>query len=297
MRILVSGVHGQIGYELARSMLPLGEVVGLSRSGMDLSDADRIREVVRTVAPDLVVNAGAYTAVDKAESEAGRKEALAINVRALEVLAEETRRLGIPVVHYSSDYVYDGRGSAPFRESDPTAPLGVYGMTKRDGDLALMAGNPRHLILRVSWVVGAHGQNFARTMLRLGRERDRLAVVADQVGVPTPAPFIADLTAQLAARMQRQDPDGFAYGLYNAVPAGETSWFEYARFVLQEARSSGVDLRVQPEDIEPLATADYPTAAARPLNSRLDTTRLRAVFGVHLPDWRIPLSQVLRWLW
>jgi dTDP-4-dehydrorhamnose reductase len=211
------------------------------------------------------------------------------------VLGEEAAALGIPVVHYSTDYVFDGSGSRPWSESDTPNPLNVYGASKWAGEQALAEANPRHLILRTSWVVGAHGANFARTMLRLAAERERLTVVADQVGAPTPAALLADLTAQLASEMLGEGAaTSFPWGTYHVAAAGETTWCDCARFVIAEAIAAGKALKVHPESVQPIATADYPTPARRPLNSRLDTRRFRETFGLRLPPWEEGLRHTLR---
>jgi dTDP-4-dehydrorhamnose reductase len=291
MRILLTGKDGQVGFELRRALAPLGEVVALGRGDCDLADADALRALVRRVAPDVIVNPAAWTAVDLAESEAAA--ASAVNARAPGVLGEEGARLGALVVHYSTDYVFDGRKDGPYTEADSPNPLGVYGRTKLAGERALAETNPRHLILRSSWIVGAHGANFARTMLRLGAERDRLSVVADQVGAPTSAALLADVSAHLIRQYGREGAAAFPYGTYHAAASGDTSWYEYARFILGAARAAGVRLRAGPEDVLPLTTAQYPTAAQRPANSRLATCRLRTTFDLTLPPWQDGVRQVL----
>jgi dTDP-4-dehydrorhamnose reductase len=290
MRILVTGALGQVGFELQRALAPLGEPVAVGRADCDLADAGAIRALLREMRPALVVNPAAYTAVDKAESD--RDAAYAVNATAVGIIGEEAARLGVPVIHYSTDYVFDGSGSRPWTESDTPNPLSVYGASKWAGEQALAQANPRHLILRTSWVVGAHGANFAKTMLRLAAERERLTVVADQVGAPTPAALLADLTAHLASEILGGD-DAFPWGTYHVAAAGETSWCDYARFVIAEAIAAGKTLKARPEDVQPIATADYPTAARRPLNSRLDTQRFRSTFGLRLPPWQESLRHTL----
>ena len=290
MTILVTGALGQVGFELQRALAPLAEVAAVDVVDCDLADAHALRALVRRVQPVLIVNPAAYTAVDKAESE--QALAYAVNATAPRVLGEEAAALGIPVVHYSTDYVFDGSGSRPWAESDTPNPLSVYGSSKWAGEQALAEANPRHLILRTSWVVGAHGANFARTMLRLAAERERLTVVADQVGAPTPASLLADLTAQLASEMLGEG--AFPWGTYHVAAAGETTWCDYARFVIAEAIAAGKALKAQPESVQPIATAGYPTPARRPLNSRLDTRRFRETFGLRLPPWQEGLRHTLR---
>ncbi len=293
MKLLVLGKNGQVGWELRRSLAPLGEVIALGSGSEgdlcgDLSQFDALRATIRAIRPDVIVNAGAYTAVDKAESEPER--AMAINGIAPGVLAEEAARLDAWLVHYSTDYVFDGSGCAPWREADVTAPLNTYGRTKLAGEQAIQAAWRKHLIFRTSWVYGEHGNNFIKTMLRLAQERDSLNVIDDQIGAPTGADLIADVTAS-AIRKALQD-DTVA-GLYHLAGAGETSWFGYARHVLEQARERGVALRVQPEQIGAIPTSAYPTPAQRPGNSRLDTSKLRATFGVELPEWRDSVTSVL----
>ena len=296
MRILLFGKGGQVGWELQRSLAPLGELVALdtdcndARCG-DFTNLAGIAATVRQVAPDVIVNAAAYTAVDKAESDIER--ARTINALAPGVLADEAQRLGAWLVHYSTDYVFDGHGDQPWREEDSTNPLSVYGQTKHEGELAV-ARCERHLIFRTSWVYAARGANFARTMLRLAEERDQLRVIDDQIGAPTGAELLADVTA-LALRSANDRPS--LAGLYHLVAGGATSWHGYAQFVLACAQRAGRTLRVVPEAIEAIPTSAYPTPATRPHNSRLDTSKLQAAFGLHLPPWQVGVERVIReWL-
>lgn len=291
MKILLTGKNGQVGFELQRALAPLGELVAVGRNQCDLGDAAAIRELIRAVKPGLIVNAAAYTAVDQAESEQATAEA--VNARAPGVIGEEAARLGAWVVHFSTDYVFDGAKRGAYVEADATAPQCAYGRSKRDGELALQASGARHLILRASWVVGAHGSNFAKTMLRLAGEREQLSVVADQFGVPTPAALLADLTALLARQVQLQGSHDFAFGLYHVAPAGETNWHAYACYVIGEAIRAGRQLKAKPEDVRAITTAEYPTLARRPSNSRLDTTRFRQTFGLQLPSWQSGLQHIL----
>lgn len=292
MKILLLGKNGQVGWELQRALAPLGALVALDRAGADglrgdLEDLDGLAHTVRKLAPGLIVNAAAYTAVDKAETDLTRAQC--INAEAPGVLAKAAAEVGALLVHYSTDYVFDGSGDKPWREDSPTGPLSVYGRTKLAGEAAIRASGCRHLIFRTSWVHAARGGNFARTMLRLAAERERLTVIADQIGAPTGADLIADVSAH-AIRASLAAPE--RCGTYHLVADGETSWHGYARFVIETARELGVALKV--EEIAPIATRDYPTAAARPLNSRLDTQRLRATFGLHVPDWRDGVARMLR---
>jgi len=291
MKILLLGKNGQVGWELQRALAPLGEVVALDRRttpAADLSDPESLAAIVRDVRPDAIVNAAAHTAVDKAESEAAL--ARAVNTTAPAVLAREAAALGAWLVHYSTDYVFDGSGTAPWTESAPVAPLSVYGQTKADGEAAIRLSGCRHLVFRTSWVYAAHGGNFAKTMLRLARERDRLTVVADQFGAPTGADLIADITAH-ALRTALSRPE--VSGTYHLVAAGETSWHGYARHVIEHARAAGQEIRVPADAIEPVPTSAFPTPARRPANSRLDTTRLRNTFGLTLPSWQSGVDRLL----
>jgi dTDP-4-dehydrorhamnose reductase len=292
VKILVTGKNGQVGFELLRALAPLGEVVAVDHTECDLADADAVRALVRRVAPDVIVNPAAYTAVDKAESD--QETAFAVNAQAPGVLGEEAARLGALVVHYSTDYVFDGNKDGSYSETDQPDPQSVYGSTKYAGERALAEANPRHLVLRTSWVVGAHGGNFAKTMLRLAGERERLTVVADQFGAPTSAALLADLTAQLVRQYQREGADTFPYGTYHVSATGETSWCDYARFVIQEALDAGKSLKAGPDAVAPLTTADYPTPAKRPANSRLDTTHFRTTFNLRLPPWQEGVRHVLQ---
>jgi dTDP-4-dehydrorhamnose reductase len=291
VKILLTGKNGQVGFELRRALAPLGEVVALDLHECDLSDANAVREVVRRIAPDVIVNPAAYTAVDKAESD--QETADAVNARAPGIFGEEAARLGALVVHYSTDYVFDGGKAGAYSENDAPAPQSVYGSTKLAGELALAAANPRHLILRTSWVVGAHGGNFAKTMLRLAAEREQLSVVADQFGAPTSAALLAVLTAQLVRQYAREGSKSFPYGTYHVTASGETNWCDYARFVLGAAQASGKALKAGPGQVVPVKTEQYPTPAKRPANSRLDTSRFRGTFGLRLPAWQEGLSHVL----
>ncbi len=292
MKILLTGKHGQVGFELQRALAPLGEVHAVDYTECDLADATAISTLVRSVRPDLIVNPAAYTAVDKAESEPGL--AHAINAVAPGVLGTEAEKLGAWVVHYSTDYVFDGRKSGVYMEDDLTNPLGVYGRTKQDGEIALQKSGARYLIFRTSWVVGAHGNNFAKTILRLALEREQLNVVADQYGAPTSAALLADITAQVVRQRQREGDENFPFGLYHLVAGGETTWCEYARFVVSETLAAGKPLKLVPEAIRGICSSDYPTAAKRPANSRLDTGKLRRTFGFELPDWQNGVRHVLQ---
>ena len=294
MNLLLLGCNGQVGWELQRALAPLGTVTACDfdtdgEYRADFSDPGSLAPLVRRLRPDVIVNAAAHTAVDKAESEPELAQAL--NATAPGVLAREAQALGSLLVHYSTDYVFDGSGDAPRAEDAPTGPLSVYGRTKLGGEEAIRTSGCRHLILRTSWVYAARGGNFARTMLRLAAEREALNVIDDQVGAPTGADLLADVTAH-AIRALRQQPA--LEGTYHCVAAGQTSWHGYARFVIDWARAHGQPLRVAPQTLRPIATAAYPTPAQRPLNSRLDTRKLRAAFGLALPHWQQGVERMLR---
>ena len=294
MKILLLGKGGQVGWELQRSLAPLGELVALEFDSTDycgdFTNLAGLAETVRKVRPDVIVNAAAHTAVDKAESEP--ELVRTINALAPGILADEADRLGAWLIHYSTDYVFNGSGTTPWKETDATGPLGVYGQTKREGEQAV-AHCSRHLIFRTSWVYAARGANFAKTMLRLAKERDELKVIADQIGAPTGAELLADVTAH-AIRTVQTTPDGQTLaGLYHLVAGGETSWYDYAKFVVEYARRVDLPLRVAPDAILPIATTDYPTPAKRPLNSRLDTQKLQSAFGLLLPDWKDGVQRML----
>jgi dTDP-4-dehydrorhamnose reductase len=288
MKILLLGKNGQVGWELQRSLAVLGELVAWDRREADLAAPDALADAVRRVAPDVVVNAAAYTAVDSAESEADL--ARAVNAEAPAALAREAAGSGAWLLHFSTDYVFDGSGSAPWQEDAPTGPLSVYGRTKLEGEAAIRASGCRHLILRTSWVYGARGGNFAKTMLKFAQERDRLKVVADQFGAPTSAELLADLSAHLVRSVHARPELG---GTYHAAPAGETSWHAYATHVIEFARAAGVPIKVAADAIEAVPTEGFPTTAKRPRNSRLDTRKLRDTFGLALPDWRQGVERML----
>lgn len=292
MRILLTGKNGQVGFELQRALAPLGEVIAVDHGQCDLADPGAIRSVVAVAKPHIIVNPAAYTAVDKAESE--RDLAHAVNAVAPGVLGEEASRLGALVIHYSTDYVFDGAKDGWYTEGDAPNPQSIYGATKLAGEQALCASGADSLIFRTSWVFGAHGGNFAKTMLRIAAERDELKVVADQWGAPTSAALLADVTAQIVARFCREGRSTFPFGLYHLVAGGECTWHDYARTVVSAALAAGKPLRTSLDRILPIAAADYPTAAKRPANSRLATAKLRDTFGFVLPPWQDGLSHVLQ---
>jgi dTDP-4-dehydrorhamnose reductase len=289
MKLLLLGADGQVGWELRRSLATLGEVVAAGRAeGADLAHPEAVAALAERIAPDVIVNAAAYTAVDRAEQEPALAQA--VNGDAPGALARSAARLGAWLVHYSTDYVFDGSGTTPRAESSPPAPLNAYGRSKLAGEEQIRASQCRHLILRTSWVYAARGGNFARTMLRLAGERDELKVVDDQIGAPTGADLLADLVARMlpvaAARPELS-------GTYHACASGEASWCAYARHVIGWARDRGLPLRTTPESVRPIPSSAYPVPAQRPLNSRLDTAKLRQAFGLVLPPWQQGVERML----
>ncbi len=293
MKLLLLGKNGQLGWELQRALAPLGELVACDFDSpgalrADFSEPDALPALVRAVRPDVIVNSAAHTAVDKAESEP--ELARAINATAPGVLAREAAALGALLIHYSTDYVFDGSGDAARSEDAATGPLSVYGRTKLEGEELVRAAGGAHLILRTSWVYAARGGNFARTMLKLAAERDALNVIADQFGAPTGAELLADVTAH-ALRHVRAEPA--LAGTYHCVAAGTTNWHAYASHVIEWARARDVPVRVAPEAIRAIPTSQYPTPARRPLNSRLSTTKLQQAFGLRLPDWQAGVERML----
>ena len=292
MKILLLGKNGQVGWELQRSLAPLGEVLALDRHSApwcgDLSQPERLAQTVRDYRPDVIVNAAAHTAVDKAESEP--ELARCLNATAPEALAKAAAEVGAWLVHYSTDYVFNGQGDQPWQEGGATDPLSVYGQTKLEGEQAIAAAYAKHLIFRTSWVYAARGGNFAKTMLRLAGERERLTVIDDQHGAPTGADLIADVTAHAIRRvLQQQD----LAGIYHLVAAGETTWHGYASHVIAKARLINPDLALKVNEIAPVSTASFPTAAQRPLNSRLSTHKLQQAFGLVLPPWQLGVDRML----
>ncbi|TCS38387.1 dTDP-4-dehydrorhamnose reductase [Paucimonas lemoignei] len=290
--ILLFGKGGQVGWELQRSLAPLGKVIGLDFNSTELcgdfTNLAGLSKTVETVRPDFIVNAAAHTAVDKAESEP--ELARTINALAPGALAEAAQRVGACLVHYSTDYVFDGSGDQPWKETDTPAPLSVYGATKLEGERLIAAACPKHLIFRTSWVYAARGGNFAKTMLRLAKERDRLTVINDQIGAPTGADLLADVTAH-AIRSLAVKPE--LAGLYHLVASGTTSWHGYASFIVAHAQQDGVALKASVDAIDPVPTSAFPTPAKRPHNSRLDTSKLQAAFDLTLPDWQQGVQRML----
>jgi dTDP-4-dehydrorhamnose reductase len=292
MKILLLGKNGQVGWELQRSLAPLGELIALDRHSVDqcgdLSNLAGLADTVRAIRPDVIVNAAAHTAVDRAESEP--ELANTLNALAPGVLAEEAAQIGALLVHYSTDYVFDGSGERSWQETDTPAPLSVYGHTKLAGELRIQAAGARHLIFRTSWVYGARGGNFAKTMLRLAQERERLTVINDQFGAPTGADLLADVTAHAIRQVLAHPQDA---GLYHLAAAGETTWHAYAQHVLAQALLEKPTLPIKATELAPVPTSAFPTPARRPLNSRLATQHLQSTFGLTLPPWQQGVNRML----
>ncbi|PWE40463.1 dTDP-4-dehydrorhamnose reductase [Pseudomonas prosekii] len=285
MKILINGQHGQVSQELQRHLSHLGELVVLGREQLDLAQPEQIRQQVQRIRPDLIINAAAHTAVDQAESEP--QLAFAINASAPGILAEQALELGVPLIHYSTDYVFDGSKPAPYTEDDAPNPLGVYGKSKLAGEQAISAVQGQHLILRTSWVYSTHGRNFLLTMQRLLQEKPEMRIVADQIGAPTWAGTIARSTLALIERWQAGNAG--AWGTYHLTAQGETSWFGFAQAIGEALREQGKPCA----NLLPIPSSDYPTPAARPLNSRLDCSRLQREWGVSQADWQTALRECL----
>lgn len=292
MKILLLGKNGQVGWELQRSLAPLGNLIALGSDSAqwcgDFRDLAGIEATVRAIAPDVIVNAAAYTAVDQAETDMATCRT--VNASAPAVLAAVAASIGALLIHYSTDYVFDGSGNASRDELAATGPLSVYGSTKLEGEQAIVASGCQHLIFRTSWVYAARGGNFAKTMLRLAGERERLSVVADQIGAPTGADLIADVTAHAIRTVQARPELG---GIYHLAAAGETSWHGYASYVIEFARKAGIDIKVANAEIVAVGSASFPTPAVRPKNSRLNTQKLQSVFSLTLPEWQCGVARML----
>ena len=292
MKILLLGANGQVGWELQRSLSPLGELIALDRHSVelcgDLTNLNGIADTVRRIAPSVIVNAAAYTAVDKAESDV--ETAHRVNAEAPGVLAKAAAAADAWLVHFSTDYVFDGSGNKPWIETDPTGPLNVYGRTKLEGEQRIASQCAKHLIFRTSWVYAARGGNFAKTMLRLASERDTLNVIDDQFGAPTGADLLADVTAQAIALALRQPS---LTGLYHMVAAGETTWFDYAKYVIDRSIRAQTAPKIISKAVNPVASSAFPTVARRPLNSRLNTTKLETSFNLRLPPWQPGVARML----
>ena len=288
MKILLFGKNGQVGWELNRSTLPLGEVVALGREDADFSEPESLRQIVQDVSPDVIVNAVAYTAVDKAEEEEGL--AIKINGLALGILAEEALKLGALLVHYSTDYVFDGTKESPYHETDKPNPINAYGRTKLAGEQAIQSSGCDHLIFRTSWVYASRGHNFLLTMLKFAQERDALSIVNDQIGSPTSARLIADTTALCVQQAIKERLVGiFSSNLYHLTTSGHTSWHGFTKEILKLA-SNSLNLQLTIKELKAIPTSDYPTPAIRPMNSQLALTKLESIFTIKMPDWRKSLS-------
>ncbi|MEQ1450724.1 dTDP-4-dehydrorhamnose reductase [Acinetobacter lwoffii] len=291
MKILLLGKNGQVGWELQRSLAPLGEVISLDRNGLnqwcgDLSKPDQIYQTIVDIAPNVVVNASAYTAVDLAETE--QDMANLINYVAVGKIAEACAQIKALLVHYSTDYVFDGEGTSIFNETDVLKPLNAYGQTKALGEQAIQNAQCNYLIFRTSWVFAQKGKNFLKTILTLSQQREELSIIEDQIGAPTSAELIADVSAHAIVQTLR---DQTKIGIYHLVASGETSWFEYANYIFEQAKSLGVNLAIQ--QVNPIQTAAYPTPAKRPHNSRLNNQKIQQVFQIYLPDWKVQVQRTV----
>ena len=297
-KILLLGANGQVGHALQTTLKPLGEVVCCTRADLDLSSLaaqpDTLDLLVQRVKPTIIVNASAYTAVDRAEAEP--ELANLLNAQVPGMLGAAAQKLGACVVHYSTDYVFDGKKAGAYQESDQTNPLSVYGRSKLEGERLLSLNCKRSIVLRTSWVVGAEGGNFLKTMLKFAQERDALRIVSDQQGAPTSAKLLAQSTADILRLMAEQPATDPRWGLYHLVAAGQTNWHAYASYVIAQARQLGWPIKIKDEEITPILTAEYPVAATRPLNSVLDTSKIRKTFGLTLPDWQVGVDEVLQTL-
>ena len=295
IKILLTGKNGQVGWELQRSLTGLGSVFAIGSEEMDLADADAIRRTVRSIRPDIIINPAAYTAVDKAESDV--ELATAVNAVAPTILAEEAKQLGSVLVHYSTDYVFDGSKSSPYIEDDVQNPQSVYGKTKFAGEQAIRASGCRHLILRTSWVYGVHGGNFVKTVLRLAKERDELRIVADQFGAPTWARDIAQATVHALIAWEMSDWNDELGGTYHLTAGGRTNWHQYAEEIVRLARQYDAALEDKALVIKPIATHEYPVPAKRPANSMLANDKIRDTFGIVMPEWQDSLAANIRLLY
>lgn len=302
MKILLLGANGQVGWELQRSLAPLGLLKACDRQSANLEDFDQLQTTLREFSPDIIVNAAAYTAVDQAESET--EKAHRINAEAVSLIADQAKRLNAWLIHYSTDYVFDGLKSGAYKETDPPNPQSIYGVSKLQGEKAILESGCRYLIFRTSWVYARRGSNFAKTMLRLAKERDQLSVVADQIGAPTSAELIADITSLCLYGLAHDNAFNslefteskfalHASGIYHLTPDGSTSWHGFARYLVSEAQTLGMELKTTPENIQAISTAEYPTPAKRPANSRLNTQKLSDTFGLYLPPWQTSAKRLV----
>lgn len=298
MRILIFGKNGQVGFELTKTLHGLGEIVSLTSSECNLADERQIRQTMYKIAPQIIINAAAYTAVDKAEAE--QDLAMAINATALKIIAEEAKKLSALIIHYSTDYVFNGEKVGAYQEDDKASPISFYGKSKLAGEnylINLISSPNKYFIFRISWVVGAHGNNFAKTVLRLAKERENINIVADQYGAPTSAKLIANVTKTIIKKyiISLSQPSllSINYGIYHLSGCGVTTWFDYAKVIVEKARAYGFPLKLILEKIKPITSAEYPTAATRPKNSQLDCTKIKSHFGISLPNWKVGVNEVL----
>jgi dTDP-4-dehydrorhamnose reductase len=290
MKILLTGKNGQVGFELAKKLGALGEVIATDREELDLTNPDAIRKFIDQTKPDIIINPAAYTAVDKAESEPDL--AYQINVKAPEVLAEKASELNIPLVHFSTDYVFDGLKKEAYVETDPTSPQSVYGKTKHDGEEKIRK-HAKHIILRTSWVFGSHGNNFLKTILRLILDKESLNIVGDQRGSPASASMLSDVTFKIVDTIFKNE-DFSGYGTYHVTSDGETNWQQYASLIASELKKLNAKIKCGPDQIHPILTSEYPAAAKRPANSRLNTDKIKKTFVLELPHWESEVKKVLR---
>ena len=284
MKILLLGKNGQVGWELQRSLSHLCDIRAVSREEVDLEDTGKVSNLISGEKPSIVVNAAAYTAVDKAESQSN--SAYSVNADAVEVMAQETNKLNAWLVHYSTDYIFDGKKESPYKENDVAFPLSIYGKSKLKGENLIREINPKHLIIRTSWVYSTRGNNFAKTILNLAKEKNELNIIDDQHGAPTSAELIADVTALAIYRIKQNINNSDLSGTYHLTASGRTSWYGFAKTLIELAQSLGVEFNTKLEDINAIGTESYPLPATRPMNSELDTTKLRSSFNVTLPNWR-----------
>jgi len=291
-KIIVTGKNGQVGHALVEALAPLCKLHAFDSSEFDLSNAQQIRERIQTIRPSIIINAAAYTAVDRAETD--EVNAFAVNAYGPQIIGQEAAKIGAVVIHFSSDYVFDGKKDAPYVESDKTNPLGMYGASKLQGEKLLLESCPQSIILRTSWVVSSHGANFAKTMLKLAAERESLNVVADQFGVPTPAKLLAQAAMTLVAKLEQDGQSEFPFGCYHFAPSGETNWCDYARFVIGESVKLGAALNLAPDNIRPIRTEEYPTPAKRPHNSRLDCSLFQKTFDFTFPSWESGIVEIIQ---
>ena len=291
-KIIITGKNGQVGYALVEALTPLCELHAFDSSEFDLSNEAQVRERIQTIRPDIIINAAAYTAVDRAETD--EATAFAVNANGPKIIGQEATKVGAVVIHFSSDYVFDGKKKRPYVESDKTNPLGNYGASKLQGEKLLLDACPQSIILRTSWVVSSHGANFAKTMLKLAAERETLNVVADQFGAPTPAKLLAKAATLLVAKLAQAGKAKFPFGCYHFAPSGETNWCDYARFVIGESIKLGAQLKLAPGNIRPIRTDEYPTPAKRPHNSRLDCGLFQKTFDFTFPSWESGILGIIQ---